>query len=113
MVKFWKEDFKYIKRFLSYYGYCYIFSVRGESANYLMNKYDLEYPNVYVNLFTDDNSMTVASKTENKLKSDVVDIDEEDSKKLLYLLQEDVDMDLTNYEEYICNDIYKKDSRWK
>ena len=114
MVKFWKEDFKYInRRYASSYEYCYTFSVRGESANYLMNKYDLCYPNVEVHLFTIDNSMTVTSKIDSGLKSDVTDIDnEEDLQELLFILQKDVDLDLKNYEDYICDDGYKKDSRW-
>lgn len=120
MIKFWKEDFRYISRsymacdlYMNKYGYRYTFSVRGESANYLINKYDLDYPNIQVHLFTCDNTMTVTSKTENKLNSDVADIEEEDLKELLSLLQEDVDLDMRNYEEYKCNDWYKKDSRWE
>lgn len=113
MIKFWKEDFTYKERYESYYGYCYTFSVRGESANYLINKYNLEYPNIQVHLFTDDNTMTVGSKTDNKLKADIVDIDDEDLKELYSILQETIDLDIRNYQEYMCNDDYKRDSRWK
>ena len=114
VVKFWKEDFRYTERYFSYDGYCYTFTVRGESANYLMNKYGLGYPNVEVNYFTDDGSMSVRSSTENKLKIDITDIDdEEDLKELRTILQETVDLDMRNYEEYMCDDGYKRDSRWK
>ena len=115
LIKFWKEDFKYIKRrYSSEYDFCYTFSVRGESANYLMNKYDLCYPNVEVHLFTIDNSMSVTSKIDSGLKSDVTDIDdEEDTTELWSLLKEDIDIDQRNYEEYMCDDWYKRDSRWE
>ena len=121
VIKFWKEDFRYIERH-SYYnnergdsGYYYTFTVRGESANYLMNKYELSYPNVEVHLFADDNSMTVTSKIDNGLNRDVVDIDDEsDLKELLLILQEEVRIDHINYEEYMCDAEYNKyDSRWK
>ena len=117
MIKFWKEDFEYIKRsFISFTNeseYRYDFIVRGESANYLMNKYGLSYPNVKVHLWTVDNSVTVTSKVTNKLLSDVADIDDpDDLTKLLPILLETVNMDLRNYEEYMCNDVYKKYSRW-
>lgn len=118
MIKFWKEDFKYIRRspythyFVEGFGYSYTFSVRGESANYLINKYDLDYPNIQVHLFTGDNSMTVTSRTDNKLNSDVDDINEDDIEELLAILQPIVDSDLRNYEEYMCNDDLHRDSRW-
>ena len=121
VVKFFKEDFRYTKRY-GYYnsetggeGLCYSFSVRGESANYLMNKYGLEYPNVTVDLLTDDNSMSVTSYTDNKLKRDITDIDDEDDvEELLNILQEEVRIDQINYEEYLCDSEYNKyDSRWK
>ena len=114
MIKFWKDDFRYIKRInFTGGGYIYIFSVRGESSNYLRNKYYLQFPNIQVNLFTIDNSMSIGSKTNNKLHSDITDMEEEDTKELLSLLQENVDIDLINYEEYICNDIYQRDTRWR
>lgn len=97
MIKFWKEDFKYIgKKYISCNSYmnryeCYTFSVRGESANYLINKYDLDYPNIQVHLFACDNTMTVTSKTDNRLNSDVADIEDEDLKELISIIQEDVD----------------------
>ena len=120
MIKFFKEDFEFLKR-MGYYNaeaggcnYYYTFSVRGESANYLMNKYDLSYPIIYVNLFTNDNSVTVRSTVENRLKSEITDIDdEEDLKELLPILMEEVNIDLRNYEEYMCDsDFNHRDSRW-
>lgn len=120
MIKFWKEDFRYITR-MGYYNaeqgccsYYYTFSVRGESANYLMNKYDLDYPIINVNLFTEDNSVTVRSTVENRLKSEVVDIDDkEDLKELLPLLIGEINIDLRNYEEYTCDSEFnRRDSRW-
>lgn len=113
MIKFWKEDFTYVKRLnCSAGGYIYTFSVHGESSNYLRNKYDLGYPNIYVNVFTKDNSMTVGSRNE-KLQADIADMEEEDENELLPLLQEEIDLDLRNYKEYLCNDIYPRDTRWR
>ena len=118
MIKFWKEDFTYVKRaFISFTDECeyrYDFAVRGESANYLMNKYGLAYPNVKVHLWTVDNSVSVTSKSNNKLLSDVDDLDDKDDLvELLPILLEEVARDLRNYEEYMCNsDCYHKDSRW-
>lgn len=95
MIKFWKDDLKYIGRTyiacnlsMNKYDYYYTYSVIGESANYLRNKYGLDYPNIQVHLFTCDNTMTVTSKTENRLNSDVTDIEEGDLKELLSILQE-------------------------
>ena len=50
MIKFWLDDFNYIKRFGCVEPFGYLFNVRGESANYLINKYQLDYPKVFVNL---------------------------------------------------------------
>ena len=121
MIKFWKEDFKYIKRsgythfFIEGFGYCYAFSVRGESANYLMNKYNLKYPyiKVYVNYGHKAASLRVVSETDDKSQFDAYDVCGEDITELLTVLKEDIDSDLRNYEEWQCNsDYYKKDSRW-
>jgi hypothetical protein len=113
MIKFWKEDFTYVKRLdCSIGGYIYIFSVRGESSNYLRNKYDLEYQNIYVNVFNRFEGITVGSENE-KLQADIADMEEEDENELLPLLQEEIEIDLRNYEEYLCNDIYPRDARWR
>ena len=122
MVKFWKEDFRYINRspythfFVEGFGYCYAFSARGESANYLINKYNLKYPyvKVYVNYGHNVASMRVISETENKSQYDAYDIYGKDLDELLFVLQEELDNDLRNYEEWQCNsDYYKRDSRWE
>jgi len=87
LMKFWKKDFKYVEEIDTYYGNMYIFSVSGESANYLKKKYTLHYPNIRVNLF-DDNSMSVVSITDNKLQRDITDIDDkEDLKELLLIIK--------------------------
>ena len=104
MTKFCKEDFKYIKIIDTYYGYRHIFSVCGESVNYLKNKYDLKYPNVQVSLFTDDNAIIVGSSTSNLLCMDGVIItdnaivNKEDIEDLLDILQEKVGKGLYNQE---------------
>lgn len=122
MVKFWKEDFKYIKRsryilfFLEGFGYRYTFSVRGESANYLINKYNLLYPNVKicVNHGHEARTLYVMSETESMNIYDIHEvIDGEDAVELAHLLEEEIVADLINYEEYRCGDWYKKDSRWE
>ena len=122
MIKFWKEDFRYIKRsgythfFVEGFGYCYTFSVRGESANYLINKYNVNYPyiKVYLNYGHNACTMHVVSETGDKSQFDSCNINGEDLKELVSLLKEDVYNDLRNYEEWQCNsDYYKKDSRWK
>ena len=102
MTKFCKEDFKYIKIINTYYGYRHVFSVCGESVNYLRNKYDLKYPNVQVSLFADDNALTVGSNTSNLLSMDnvvVTDnavVNKEDIEELLHILQEKVSKGLYN-----------------
>ena len=80
-----------------------------------MNKYYLGYPNVRVNLFTVDNSMSVGSRANNNLQSDIADIDDcDDLVELLDILKGEIYIDQINYEEWQCNsDYYKKDSRWK
>lgn len=121
LIKFWKDDFKYIKRsgythfFVEGFGYCYTFTVRGESANYLMNKYNLKYPYVKVYLTYGHNAITVrvVSETEDKSQFDNYNICEEDFYDLVFILQKEVWDDLRNYEEWKCNsDYYKRDSRW-
>ena len=102
--------------FIEGFGYTYTFSVRGESANYLMNKYDLKYS--YVKVIAQYGhraaSIRVISETEDISQYDAYDIYGEDLTELLSLLKEDIDNDLRNYEEWQCNsDYYKRDSRWE
>lgn len=120
MIKFWKEDFKYTNRTIHIYGhlglpcYCYEFDVHGESANYLMNTYQLNYPYVHICLFTINNNILVSSRGKSKAELDhSKEVKEEDLQELLSILQEEVNKDSVNYEEYLCNsDYYKRDSRW-
>lgn len=117
MIKFWKEDFKYIKRT----GYSvlkdiydehqYHFSVIGETALYLMNKYDLFSLNIKIHVF-DNDYVTVTSHKTNK-ETDVAEIDVEDREELMVILNEFIEQDKSNYEEYLCNDLYRKDDRWE
>lgn len=89
MIKFWKDDFRYVKKMgYNLYEYIYVFNVRGESSNYLRNKYSLQYPNIEVNLFTEDNSISVGSYKEYSFDRDITDMEEDDVKELLPLLQE-------------------------
>ena len=105
MIKFWKEDFKYIKRspythfFVEGFGYVYTFSVRSESANYLMNKYNINYPyiKVCVNYGHNSASMRVVGETENASQFGACDICGEDLSKLISLLKEDIEMDLKKF----------------
>ena len=117
MIKFWKEDFKYIKRTgwstLGGYEFQYHFSVKGESFNYLFNKYGLEYPNMEVCVFG-ENSATVITRNNDNKKSDVADIDEEDIEELMSILREDIEMDQREWEEYCCDsEYYIWDTRWE
>ena len=119
MITFWKNDFRYIKRNLysnfetGENGYMYTFSLCGESLNYLINKYKPEYPDIKLYLFTSDKTATLTSKTLDGLKRDVIDIEANDTLKLFSLLQETIDIDMKNYEEYMCDDFYPRDSRWE
>ena len=117
MIKFWKEDFKYIKRTgwstSDGYEFQYHFSVKGESFNYLFNKYGLEYPNMEVHVFS-GNSATVTTRNNDNKKSDVADIDEGDIEELMSILREDIEMDQHCWEEYRCDsEYYMWDDRWE
>ena len=48
MVKFFENDFKYQYRLGAIEPFSYVFYVYGESSNYLMNKYHLEFEPVIV-----------------------------------------------------------------
>lgn len=112
MIKFWLDNFKYTKRFGVTEPFGYLFSVCGESANYLINKYELLYPNVFVNCYS-DKTIYIGSRAVNDLKGDVCDCDENDVDELYNLLKPIINMDLKNYEEYLSDDWYQKDSRWE
>lgn len=115
MVKFWKEDFKYVERHfyvsdpLGFTSYYYVFTVCGESANYLMNKYNLNGHDMKIGFFEVNNHILVGSCNE-RWK----DIDMDDIYELLNILQKEVKIDKINYYEYLCDSEYNKyDSRWK
>lgn len=117
-MKFYKEDIKYIKRtsrsgFDYTYEYQYHFSVRGESSNYLINKYWLFGKDVEIHYISND-YITVTSKNPyNNTESDVSDVDPQDMEELNIILEECIRNDLRNWEEYKCNDCYAWDTRWE
>lgn len=120
MIKFRKEDFTYTLRTPSYTAdgimiigeFCYTFSVRGESANYLMNRYGLYFPNIEVTIL--NSRHCVGQAIDNIGRSQWFILLGDDFEELHNLLKEVMDIDKRNYEEYICNsDYYKKDSRWR
>lgn len=122
MINFWKEDFKYYLRTPSYFDegkinideYYYHFKVRGESANYLINRYGLRLPNIRVSIDSYEPIGTCGADSDNGLRGETADLYSDDLEELQTLLKDIMDIDKRNYEEYICNsDYYKKDSRWK
>ena len=80
MIKFWKEDFKYIERHfhvsdpLGFTSYYYVFTVCGESANYLMNKYNLNGHDMKIGFFEVNNHILVGSCNERWKDIDMDDI---------------------------------------
>ena len=112
MIKFWSDDFKYIKRFGNVEPFGYLFKVRGESANYLINKYQLDYPNVFVNCYL-DKTIYVGSRSNDNLTSDVCDCEDGDIDELYIVLKPFITIDMCNYEEYLADDWYQKDDRWE
>ena len=112
MIKFWKEDFKYNKRLGNTEPFGYLFTVRGESANYLINQYNLNHPNVFVNCYL-DKTIYIGSRADSNLQSDICDCGREDIEELFNTLEPIISMDMRNYEEYKSDDWYKKDSRWE
>lgn len=119
MIKFYKEDIKYIKRTgwagLNYtYKYQYHFSVRGESANYLINAYGLFGKDVELHYFSDDYVTVTSKNPNNSTESDVTEINKEDIDELLNILLEDIKEDLRQWEEYCCDsEYYMWDTRWE
>ena len=112
MIKFWLDDFDYTKRFGCVEPFGYLFNVRGESANYLINKYQLDYPKVFVNCYM-DKTIYIGSKQYDNKKIDCCDCEADDVEELYNLLKPIIDIDLRNYEDYMCDDWYRKDSRWE
>lgn len=112
MIKFWIDDFKYTKRFGTTKPFGYYFKIRGESANYLMNKYCLRYPNVFINCYSDE-AIYIGSRANDNLSGDVCDCEEDDVDDLYNILEPIMNIDMRNYEEYMADDWYRKDSRWE
>ena len=112
MIKFYKEDIKFIRRTNWGNAFQYHFSVTGETSNYLLNKYDLEFSGMELH-FIDIDYVTVTTKKENGLISDVAEIDAADFEELMIILNEFIEQDKSNWKEYCCDDWYKKDSRWE
>jgi hypothetical protein len=112
MIKFWLDDFNYIKRFGVSEPFGYLFNVRSESANYLINKYKLSYPKVFVNCYV-DKTIYIGSRQYNNKQSDCCNCEQDDIEELYNLLKPIIDIDMCNYEEYKCDDWYRKDSRWE
>lgn len=76
----------------------------------------MKYPNVRVYVNHGHNAITlyVISETESMDMYDIYEvIDGEDVVELAHLLEEEIVVDLRNYEEYKCDDWYKKDDRWE
>ena len=117
MKKFFREDIKYVERtnWTGFHYTCehqYHFSVRGESANYLINKYNLFGKDVKIHYF-DDTYITVTSHDPKGSQTDVAEIDSEDIKELMLILQEDIQQDQRQWEEYVCDsEYYMWDTRW-
>lgn len=114
MIKFWKEDFEYISRLDLSGAYLYTFFVRGESANYLINHYNLEFfEKCIVFCFMPDKSLSISGVKEDGNGTKQYVCHEEDREKLYEAVKDQISADLRNYEEYMCDDWYHRDSRWK
>ena len=113
MIKFWKEDFEYVSRFGSDRNYIYEFYVRGESANYLMNRYKLKNGRIYTSFSWPEKSFLITNRNRNDIIENAHIGDDEDREELYEAVKDQIDADLRNYEEYMCDDWYHRDSRWK
>lgn len=111
MIKFWSDDFEYTKRFGTAEPFGYLFRVRSESANYLMNKYQLNYQIVFVNCYMDKTIYIGSQQYDNK-RSDCCDCEADDIEELYNILKPIMDVDIRNYEEYCYDPWYGKDDRW-
>lgn len=112
MVKFWTSDFEYIKRFGNVRPFNYKFKVRGESANYLMNKYRLVGNKVFVGCSSDE-TIYIGSCVDDGTSYGWKHCNDDDIDELYGILEPIMNMDMRNYEEYIADDWYKKDDRWE
>lgn len=112
MIKFWIQDFDYAKRLGYAEPFGYLFKVRGESANYLINKYELGFPNIFVNCYS-DKTIYIGSRKYDGKYGDCCDCEQDDIEELYNLLKPIIDVDMRNYEDYMCDDWYRKDYRWE
>ena len=116
MIKFWKEDFRYIRRYSDYPGYTYVFQVRGESANYLINHYDL--PEDDIEVVVDFNPIIIKFEVlitdfPKHSKRVMTKIKEEDYKEIRETLFPYILDDLRSYEEYLSDTEWNhRDERW-
>ena len=108
IIKFWANDFGYTERLGCVEPFGYLFSVCGESANYLTNKYELRYPNVFVNCYL-DKTIYIGSRTNKTLQGkqcgETCCCDEDDIEELYNLLKPIMECDMQNYKSY-------KDKSW-
>ena len=111
MIKFFIDDFNYEKRFGVTEPFGYLFNVRGESANYLRNKYELDYQKIFVNCYT-DKTIYVGSRQYDNTLSECCECYQDDIEELYNILKPIIDVDMRNYEEYCCDHWYGKDDRW-
>ena len=75
--RIWASDF-YDRKRLNNKG-LYRFSVKGDSAEYIKNKYNLDYDNVFVAVFATGTEGTCGSFNNDKSRSDVTELDCNDS----------------------------------
>lgn len=112
MIKFWSDDFEYIKRFGACEPYSYLFKVRSDSANYLINKYQLPLPIILIYYHTDKTIYVCSSQYKNQINTSY-ECNADDVEELYNILKPIMDVDMQNYEEYCCDPWYGKDDRWE
>ena len=72
--KIWRNDFYNMRR-IGDNGF-YRFDVKGESAKYIKEKYDLNYNNIFVAIYSDGSYGTVGSFMNDYSESDASDLDD-------------------------------------
>lgn len=101
-----KEDFEYIKRLNN--PWKWIFNVKSETSGYLLNKYGaFDYPLRVVVWWDSENDIPHAL-----IESTNKKVDLEDAIDIWIAVDEIIINDIENWDEYICNDVHKPDSRW-